>query len=181
MTARRHENDTRDAGMTMMDLVVSMSIMLVVTSMLTGGLVQAYRALTRTETNSAAQSQINTAVVRLDRQVRYAKRINLASTTSMRYEVVEQGVSRCYETQVNAQVLRQRWKPASGTFSAWMTLASGISAATFTRLDPTDTTEHQRLQVVLTARSPGGASTTKQIDVTFTALNTKRDSPTDAC
>jgi len=167
--------------MTMLDLLVSMSIMAVVGAILTGGIVQLYRMTTRAEANSAAQSQISAAVLRLDRQVRYATRINVASATSMTYEVVEKGTNRCYQTRVTGGRLQQNVKTVGGSYGTWRPLASGLTSAVFTYVAPADANDHQRLRIRLTAASPGGAAVTKATDVTFTAVNTTRTSPTSAC
>jgi len=170
-----------DAGMSMIDLMVSMSIMGVVGAIVTAGLMQLYRATNSAETNSVAQSQISNALLRLDRQVRYAKRIHRTNATSMTYEVAEKAVSRCYETQLVSQRLQQRGKIIGASYGPWATLASGITSGGFTYLAPTDINDHQRLQVQLTAQSAGGSAVTKQFDLTFTALNTTRTSDTNAC
>jgi prepilin-type N-terminal cleavage/methylation domain-containing protein len=170
-----------DAGMTMIELMVSMSIMGMVAAIVTSGLTQLYRATNDAETDSVAQSQISAALLRLDKQVRYARRIHRTSATSMTYEVVEMAVSRCYETALSSQKLQQRGKVVGGSYGSWSTLASGITGGGFTYLAPTDLNDHQRLQVQLTAQSAGGSAATKDFDLTFTALNTTRTSDTNAC
>jgi hypothetical protein len=83
--------------------------------------------------------------------------------------------------RLTGQLLQQRSKPAGGGYGSWNTLASGITTGSFSYLAPTDLNDHQRLEVRLTATSPGGGSAAKFFDVTFTAVNTTRTSDTAAC
>jgi type II secretory pathway pseudopilin PulG len=171
----------RDEGTSLIEIVVAMAIMVVVGSMLTAGTTQLYRAFTIAATRSEAQSQVAVAVLRLDKQLRYAERIHLTSATSVTYEVAEKTITRCYDMRVSGQLLQQRSKPSGGSYGSWNTMASGITTGSFTYLAPSDLNDHQRLQVQLTATSSGGGSTTKNFDVTFTALNTTRTSDTATC
>jgi type II secretory pathway component PulJ len=170
-----------DDGFSMIDMVVSMMIMGVVTAICTAGIVQLYWANTGAEASSTAQSQIAVAVQRMDKQVRYASRIHWTSSTAITYEVVEGGVDRCYDTKLNGQLLQQRAKVVGGSYGSWATLTSQVTAGGFSYLAPTDVNDHQRLRVQLTASSASGSTVTKQVDVTFTALNTSRASDTDSC
>jgi type II secretory pathway pseudopilin PulG len=171
----------RDDGTSLIEIVVAMAIMVVVGSILTAGTTQLYQAFTAAATRSEAQSQVAVAVLRLDKQLRYAERIHLTSATSVTYEVAEKATTRCYDMRLSAQLLQQRSKPSAGSYSAWNTMASGITSGGFTYLAPTDLNDHQRLRVQLTATSSGGGSVTKKFDVTFTALNTTRTSDTASC
>jgi hypothetical protein len=53
-----------------------MTLMSIVMSIFTTGIIQIYRSVVRTEAVSGAQSQLNTAFLRLDREVRYAAEIS---------------------------------------------------------------------------------------------------------
>jgi type II secretory pathway pseudopilin PulG len=171
----------RDDGTSLVEMAVAMSLMAMLAAMLTSGMVQLYRATTAAVTRSEAQSQVAVALLRLDRQIRYAMRIHLNSATSVSYEVPETGTTRCYDMRLFSQKLQQRSKPAGGGYGSWTTLASGITNGNFSYTAPTDLNDHQRLEVQMTATSSGGSAATKDFDVTFTALNTTRTSDTTPC
>lgn len=112
MTGRRTANrDTSwsrgdDAGVTLTEVIVAMSILSVVLALTTAGLVQMFRITSATETQAIAQSQIGRAVVRLDRQIRYASGISEPHLSGhgvqqVEYLVVETGKSTCVQLRVS--------------------------------------------------------------------------------
>ena len=58
--------------MTMAEVVVTTSIMSLVGAIFTAGVVLLYHAYDRSEATSITQSQVTTAFLRLDRELRYA-------------------------------------------------------------------------------------------------------------
>jgi prepilin-type N-terminal cleavage/methylation domain-containing protein len=184
-----------DDGMSLIEVLASMSVMTVLLAVVTGALIHGYRLTTRAESNSVAQSQVTVALQRMDRQVRYAAGIaapyQVAGVPYVRYEVVEPGARRCYETRVQNGNLQQRSRPlGAASYSAWTTLAGGVrltdpdtgaAVVPFTLLDATDANDHQRLRVQVFAQSRGGSAATRDGDVTFTALNTTRVAPISVC
>jgi Tfp pilus assembly protein PilV len=175
--------------MTLMEILVAMTIMSVVMAAVTTGLVQMFRATTSAESRAIAQSQVSLALLRLDRQIRYASGISVPhlaadGTQLVEYLFVQTGKSTCAQLRVNAQRLQQRtWVSGSFSPTGWITLASGLaSAAPFSRVDSTDEQGHQRLRIALSVVSgSGGTVTTRHGDVAFTALNTDRDSSAAVC
>jgi prepilin-type N-terminal cleavage/methylation domain-containing protein len=190
MTGHHHRRTPdADTGLTLMEVVVAMSIMLVMMAGVTAGLVQIFKLTSVTGTKAVAQSQVRLVLLRLDRQVRYASgistpHIDASSVQYVEYKFVEKGRSTCVQLRVTGGNLQQRsW--TSGTFAptSWATLASGVTSTwPFTRVDATDEVGHQRLKVVLSATAGTGTGTeTKAGTVTYTALNTNRDSSADVC
>jgi type II secretory pathway component PulJ len=65
-----------EAGFTLVDLLVAMTIMSVVMAVFTVGLLQMYSATNRTINVATTQSEINRMYLRLDRSIRYASAIS---------------------------------------------------------------------------------------------------------
>jgi prepilin-type N-terminal cleavage/methylation domain-containing protein len=173
----------RDSGITLIEVVVSMTIMSVAMAIFTGGILQMYRVFNRSEATANAQSQINNAFLRLDKEIRYAAGIStpgaVGSDRYVEFLTTYTGTPVCTELRLRVaakQLQRRTWVQGSSPLvpSAWVPLASEVSSTqpfTFTAADATF--NFQRLQLELTATSgSGGTATPKQTDVTFTALNT---------
>ena len=177
-----------DRGVTVLEVVVAMSLMLVLVSAVTVGVVTMFRTAGTTALTSTAQSQVSLVVLRLDRQVRYATGISrprvVGGVQYVEYKFVEKGRSTCVQLRVTGGRLQQRtWTSGSTPQSDWATLASGVATPQpFTHLDADDQIAHQRLTVAVHATADAGTATRiKHRTVTFTALNTTRDSPADVC
>jgi Tfp pilus assembly protein PilV len=179
-----------DEGLTLIDVIVSMSIMSVVMGLFTTGIVQMYRMSNGTDAKSVAQSQVSLALLRLDKEIRYASGISpqylLSGNQYVDFLLVQKGVPTCVQLRVAAGQLEQRtWTYRATPFapSAWIQLASGITSTTpFTFADADDTVSYQRLTVKLTASSGAGNSkSSKTSTVTYTALNTTTKSLTNDC
>ena len=65
-----------ESGVTLIELVVSMTIMAVMMTVFTTAVVQMYQAANKTESMSNAQAELNNVFLRLDRIVRYAAGIS---------------------------------------------------------------------------------------------------------
>jgi prepilin-type N-terminal cleavage/methylation domain-containing protein len=178
-----HARGRRDSGITLIEVVVSMTIMSVAMAIFTGGILQMYRAFNRSDATANAQSQINNAFLRLDKEIRYAAGIStpgsVGSDPYVEFLTTYTGTPVCTELRLRVaakQLQRRTWVQGSSPLvpSAWVPLASEVSSTqpfTFTAADATF--NFQRLQLKLTATSgSGGTATPKQTDVTFTALNT---------
>ncbi len=177
-----------DRGVTLVEVMVAMSLMVVVMSAVTAGVVDMFRTASTTALTSTAQSQVSLVVLRLDRQVRYASGISLPrvvdGTQYVEYMFVEKGRNTCVQLRVTGGKLQQRsWTSGSPPQVDWTTLASGVATPQpFTHLAADDQVAHQRLTVAVQATADAGVATrTKHRTVTFTALNTTRNSPTDVC
>lgn len=172
--------DPADAGITLVELMVSMALMSVVTTVFLGGIMQIHRSVNRAEAMSVAQSQINTAFLRLDSELRYAADISepgpgYANAKSVEFLTYRAGAPNCVQLQLtDAGILRRReWTPpASPNATIWATVVSEVSSAEpFEVLQADNGANVQRLRLKLTAESQN-AGITRHIDMTFAALNT---------
>lgn len=171
----------------MIELAVVMTIMTIVMSVFTTMVLTMYRSANKVDAKATAQSQIATAMARLDRELRYAKGISLPYTIGgspyLDFLATQQGAATCIQLRVSAGILAQRtWAYPQGTppaFAAWTTLASGITSATpFVYVAPTASTGFQQLKVTL---NDGTATGSDQNVATFTALNSSRSASNDYC
>jgi type II secretory pathway pseudopilin PulG len=179
----RRPRRTRDSGITLIEVVVSMSIMTIVGAIFTAGVLQMFRSANRSEAASTAQSQINNAFLRLDKEIRYAAGIStpgsVGSDSYVEFLTTNTGTPVCTELRLHVatkQLQRRTWIQGSSplTPSTWIPLASLVSSTQPFTLSAADATfNFQRLQLKLAGTSgAGGTATSKQTDVTFTALNT---------
>jgi type II secretory pathway component PulJ len=180
MQVRPASHRTQDAGFTLLDVVMSMTVMGVVTAVCTVAIVSMYRNANATDAKAVAQAQLATAMRRVDKEIRYAKGISqTGSTASATVDFLAvQGTSKlCFQLRVQDQKLWQRsWAyGGSPSGSAWTVLASGITSPTpFTYAGPTDRLGYQQLDVNLKTAQD-------EQRTTFTALNTDRTSGNDYC
>jgi prepilin-type N-terminal cleavage/methylation domain-containing protein len=75
VTARQRSDAARDpddAGLSMVEVMVTMTIMSIMMVIFTGAILQIYRTSTATESLTTAQSQLRLAFQRFDRELRYA-------------------------------------------------------------------------------------------------------------
>ncbi|MEU7907047.1 prepilin-type N-terminal cleavage/methylation domain-containing protein [Actinoplanes sp. NPDC049118] len=188
-----------DAGLSLIELMVTMGVMSIVMLVFTTGIVQVYWANRRTETVSVAQSQLHMAFQRFDRELRYASSISLPNDVAIgtRYyvEFAEADPTKCVRLrldthgQAGAGILQLiRWNlgtPPTAT-SPWTTVASNLDVGSdkpFARQDvgekPYATatvgqdfmTAFQRLRIRLTTKVADAVTT---VDTTFTAVNSAK-------
>ena len=168
----------RDDGFGLLEVVVSMALTGVAGAVFTTAVVQIYRTSGANESRSIAQSQVSQALLRLDREVRYASYVGATSPARPYVEYLLQG--GCVQLRLaNGQLQRRTWNPGgTPTPTAWQAIASQVaSTAPFTRLDPAGALAHQQLTVDLIA-TDGGVS--KHSTITFTALNTDQNTAATA-
>jgi hypothetical protein len=177
-----------DGGASMVEVTVSMVLMSIVLAIFTTAIVQMVGSANRNQTISSTQSQLTIAFLRLDKEIRYASAISHEGTVAgdpvVEYLTTNTGNRVCSELRLHAGQLQWRtWTqppppavpgPGNVTASKWLPLATGISsAAPFTFHDADGQYVFQRLELNLTAGATyGGPSTSRQSDITFTALNT---------
>jgi prepilin-type N-terminal cleavage/methylation domain-containing protein len=183
-----------EAGVTLVEVMVGMVIMSVVMAMFMSSMIQMFRTANKTEAVSAAQSQIGIAFQRLDKEIRYAEGISVPMSDStgwyVEYVTTTTGTAICTQLWLDAasgQLKQRNWvHGASYASITGVPLASRVSAnptpfttsnpAPFTVSDPDSTFGFQRLRVALTATSGSDkAESRKDVDVTFTAINTSLD------
>lgn len=180
-----------DTGITLLELLVTLTIMSVVGATVTAGMVQMYRSTRHTETLTTLTQQAHLAFQRLDREVRYATAIGspsaVPSGTGHRYVEYAAGTGgtvRCTQLRLGNGALQRRVRVGSAPTGAWSTLATGIAdGGRFSVLNASpDGYQHQRLTVVITISvRPVSNSSTRTAEFTFTALNTSVGAPTDVC
>ncbi|MEV4704543.1 prepilin-type N-terminal cleavage/methylation domain-containing protein [Actinoplanes sp. NPDC049316] len=170
-----------DEGFTLIELLVAMTVMVVVTSIATAGIVSMYRSADDVDTRSVAQAELGLALQRLDRQVRYAEGVSTTPDTgasTVDFLTIQGTQQVCVQLRVVAGVLSQRtWAYAGNPINPtpWRPLASGLtSARPFTYVPPDDSLGHQRLRIDLRREQDANQAT-------FTALNTDRTSGNDYC
>jgi len=184
--ATRDTHGSPEAGLTLIEVVVAMTVLSIFMAMFTSGMLQMYRTVNKNESQSTAQSEINALFLRLDREVRYAAGISDAGAVGadqyVEYLITNTGTPTCVELRLSAvdgQIQRRTWlhdqTPTRPT--GWVPLASAVTAATpFERVAPTDTYQFQRLRLRMSVSSGGAdTATAKETDITFTALNTNPD------
>lgn len=122
-----------ERGFTLIELVVSMTIMSVVMAVMTAAVAQIYSAANRVDTTSFNRSQITTAFRRLDAEMRYATWIGPETTTpvgSSYYVEYAMGGNDCRELKfdTSAGVLSlYSWTLPSNTPANPVALASNVS------------------------------------------------------
>ncbi|BCJ46062.1 hypothetical protein GCM10010168_50100 [Actinoplanes ianthinogenes] len=193
-----------DSGTSLIEVTVALGVMTVVMAILTGGVIQFYRSANVAEETGITQTQVRLAFQTLDREVRYANGISAPTTSAVNGAwyvefsgVDPAGATVCRQLRLDAGGVLQEltWTPGSPPVAGTRgrTLASGLVApggsvpppfdrqaagstpyasASATPAGAAFSPDFQRLRVRLTTRA---GSTTSVADVTFTALNTSRD------
>jgi type II secretory pathway component PulJ len=192
--AARGPGPDAEAGVTIIELLVSPVIMSVVMAVSTTTLVGMYRSANAIDARADAQTQISLALLRLDKQVRYAKGIGephlVGDSQYVELEITTTAGTRCLQLRVTGagqpsggQLQQRTWTPATTPPPTWTTLASGVTSPRPFRYVPvTDSVSHQRLETRLTSVSGGGSRrVSKDSDITFTAHNTDRLTETNVC
>ncbi|WP_033341367.1 PulJ/GspJ family protein [Catenuloplanes japonicus] len=199
MNAREHDEE-RDAGITMIEMVVVMAIMSVLMVLFTSSVVTIYRTFNKVDATNAAQEQVNNVFLRLDKEVRYAQAVStpLIGTTVSAVEYMmapPPGVSNptCVQLRLRTdtgQLQQRSWVDGTTPSGGWVTLLSGVAPAkdgvttkpAFSLVTPSAEQDYQRLRLNFTTTGGGaGGSTSRITDITFTALNTTGTSPTGLC
>jgi hypothetical protein len=165
-----------EAGVTLVELVVSMTVMSIFMALFTATATQMFRFAANTETATAAQTQIYLTFLRLDKDIRYSTGISAPSTSYVEYLRTDQSAPMCTQLWLDpaARELKTRtWVEGTTPGAAWSWLASDASSAEPFKLLPTVAPfVSQRLQLNLIVGPAGGTGPTKAMDLTFTALNT---------
>ena len=193
-----------DAGFTLTEVMVTLAVMSVVMVVFTGGILQVYRTSAKAESISVVQTQLQTAFQRFDRQLRYASWISQPGQVGTAWYVEWAGYdgSLCYQLRLetapasaadnstNGRGVLQMlsWPlatpPAPGApgqtiagnlvspdgGGPFEVQAAGVTAGGGSEFTP----DFQRLRVHITGRA---GESTAQVDTTFTALNTSRNTP----
>jgi type II secretory pathway pseudopilin PulG len=176
---------TLDAGVSLLEVVVSMSIMGMVMAVFTTGFLAMYSSANRTEAISIAQSQANLVFQRLDKEIRYATAISEPSDVGPDFYVeylttTPTGAATCTQLRLdttdptNAKLRLRTW-PQGSQPPAWGT--SAVLASNLGSAQPfytADNPNFQRLSLKLqVAAGSGGTASKARTEITFTALNSE--------
>jgi Na+-transporting methylmalonyl-CoA/oxaloacetate decarboxylase gamma subunit len=188
-----------DRGMSLMELVVGMAIMMVFLSIFTGAMMMMSRSESKARTTADTATQVNQAFIWFDKTVRYASAISAPGTSAAGDWYVElrntgTATERCTQvrlTKATGLLQRRSWSVTSGTVTpeAWVQVASGFTNGTaaadselqpFYRPDKQLGAEvYQQLRITLKAEGGGANSpTASKSSFTFTAVNSPLPAPT---
>ncbi|GAA0707906.1 hypothetical protein Drose_30730 [Dactylosporangium roseum] len=183
-----------DRGVTLAEMAVTTGILSAVMAIFTTGVVQLFRAGNNNQMVALTQAELNTAFLRLDRELRYAAGIGPVHPTgggggSVEYVNTETatGVPECAQLHLDAAggtLRRQVWPQGTKPQHRWTVLASEVDVAksSFTLPPLTENTGFQRLRIKLVVTTPGLGRTVATTDITFTALNSTRGTdPATVC
>jgi type II secretory pathway component PulJ len=180
----------RDDGVTLAEMAVTTSIMSAVMAIFTTGVVQLFQAGNNNQQVAMTESQLNTAFLRLDRNLRYAAGISAPRPVNGGWFVeyvntdTPNGEPECAQLELHAasRVLRRQvWPQTTKPTGRWAVLANevDVAASSFELAAPLSDTGFQRLKITLwVASKPGRGSTKAMTEVTFTALNSTRATDT---
>ncbi|HET9518882.1 MAG TPA: prepilin-type N-terminal cleavage/methylation domain-containing protein [Actinoplanes sp.] len=186
-----------DAGMTLAELMVSMALTTVIMSLFTTGIVQLYQVSNVTQSREVAQSQVRTAWVRVEREVRYAAGITTPGQVGgdwyVEYVTTNTGPAVCGQLRLSdaaGQLQWRTWTRGQTPPTSWTVLASFVSewagVAPFRFYSANSFGGVQQLELLLTANvGSGKTAASKQIGWRITARNTSLQTettkPADAC
>jgi prepilin-type N-terminal cleavage/methylation domain-containing protein len=185
-----------DAGMSMIEVVVGMTLMGIFLALFTTAMVSMFGAVNKVDAVDNSAQQINTAFSRLDAQVRYASAVRTPYQANGDWYVAFTSPTPASSGQLNTMCtqlkvaqavgsLQERtWIVSTDTTSAssvsgWAQLATGVAngGATATAANrpfviPVATGNFQQLQVNLQANDGSGSAGAQSfLTSTFTALN----------
>ena len=181
-----------DRGVTLAEMAVTTGIMAAVMAIFTTGVIQLFQAGNKNELVSLTTAQLNTAFLRLDRELRYAAGFSsprtVGSDTFVEYVNTGTltGTPECAQLKLDSAtktLRRQVWPNTKGVKPAnkWAVLANNVNVAKsgFTLSDPLVVTTYQQLTVNLVVlTNPGRGQTEALTTLTFTALNSRAGTDT---
>lgn len=187
-----------DDGFSLMELMVSMALMSIVTIISASGFVHMFRTSAQTETAARTQTSTLLSFSKLDRDVRYAERINapyLRTNGDFAVDFVirnDRGSAQCVRLTLPAAggaLTRLQWPQAgtpAGAIPATVALdmrSANGSSTPFTRIPAgTQGSNLDRLRIQLQSTiGVTGAGATRTFDLRFTALNTVSATTTLTC
>jgi hypothetical protein len=184
-----------DRGVTLAEMAVTTGIMSAVMAIFTTAIIQLFQAGNKNELVALTQAQLNTAFLRLDRELRYAAGFSAPRDdgTNWYVEYVNTGTltgkPECAQLRLDAAtktLRRQVWPQQKGVgpTGKFAVLANNVivdrdKKSVFTLADPLKVTTFQQLTIVLVvATNPGRGQTESRTELTFTALNSRAGTDT---
>jgi type II secretory pathway pseudopilin PulG len=184
-----------EAGTTLLELMFGMSVMAIFLGIFSTGIVMLTRTSIHTEAVVDTSSDLNSAFLRLDKEVRYAASISspgISGTSGywyVEFMTSNTGSSVCTQLRIDTagEQLEQRTWTLPGTgftdLSKWLPIASDITNGTavassvdppvpFTLIASGGNLNQERLRIDLVATS-GNPQTSSRSTVTFTAVNSQ--------
>jgi type II secretory pathway pseudopilin PulG len=187
--------DTRrepEAGTTLMEMVIGMTIMAIFMSMFTTAVVIMTQTANKVDSVTVSATQANLAFLKLDKLIRYASAISTPGTGSSGDTYVEvlltnTGAAQCTQLRVDppSQQLQQRgWGVDSNgnatAASSWLPLASGVTGGRFV-IPAAGASLYQQLQITLSTSSGNTSPSTANRSMTFTAINSNLNQNASVC
>ncbi len=177
-----------DAGLTLIEMTVAMSLLTTLMVMSTAGILGLFRFGDTNEANVTADSQLHFTFQRLDAQIRYATAISQEGTAPgtsdwyVEYLSNYTGNSVCEQLRLTASgLLQQRGWASGGTLPGFTTIASGISGThPFTRIAAGADGYHTDRLTASVSAAGGSTAAARQITVTFAALNSSSVTSNDS-
>lgn len=176
-----------DDGVTLVEMVVAMGVMLIFLGIFTGAMVMMSKSETKARSVSDTSTQLNVAFLWFDRNVRYASALTAPGASGGNFYVelsnTGSGNQVCTQVRLNTatdKLERRSWtvtgtSPAYANLTGWLRIASNITNTTTpfsVASQATGSEVHQQLGVNLTSTGgPGNALTTSQSSFTLTAVN----------
>jgi prepilin-type N-terminal cleavage/methylation domain-containing protein len=197
----RRRPDRGDEGFSLIEIMMSMTIFSIVTTITVSAIVQIYSAVNKIETIAMARDQLATSFGRLDKEIRYATWVNSPGQFNGAWYIEFETPTGCRQLAFNGGVLTlASWTPpaavgAANTLGVGLTAIPGVKPftlyaagsqpfATSTAAAATAGVGTQFkpefAQIRLQFNSVSGDSvhnTTLPFDITFTAENNNADSP----
>jgi prepilin-type N-terminal cleavage/methylation domain-containing protein len=172
-----------DAGVTLIEVLVSMVIMSIFMAMFFAGISKVFQVSYHAESASVAQSQVNLVFLRLDKEIRYASGISTQGVVGgdpyIEYLTTSGGTPVCTQLRLHGddhQLQQRTWTQGDDplVLTAWKPLASQVTAAQpFTFVAADATYNFQRMKLDLSSTDGDGTGmATRHTLVTFAALNT---------
>jgi prepilin-type N-terminal cleavage/methylation domain-containing protein len=183
-----------DRGFSLVEVMVGSAVMSVVMAIATAGFVQMYQAAEASDSAAQAQSNLTDAFAKLDREVRYAYRINPAhqvGTTAYAVEyLIDNGTHKLLCVQLSLPIgggaLRRRQWPQTTTSADPAAMTTGVANDLVTATPQVNPFVVQRAptgsnfdRLLVNVNSTVGAAasgSTRNYNLQFTALNTTVDS-----
>jgi prepilin-type N-terminal cleavage/methylation domain-containing protein len=194
--ARRRRRPCSDRGFSLIEVMIGSAVMSAVMGIATAGFVQMYRATEKADSAAQAQANLADSFGKLDREIRYAYRVNASyqiGTTGYGVDyIIDDGTGNWQCVQLSLPIaggslLRRQWQqsstsadPAAVTTGIATDMSTGTAGANPFTVRPANTDGSNFDRLVVNLNSTVGASAegnnTRTYNLQFTALNTTLNS-----